>query len=51
MQILYYEEKGPHLNAIERSYIHKETTTDNQLSDKQTTFPNKIYVAILNIEA
>jgi hypothetical protein len=51
MQILYYEEKDPHLNAIERSYIHQETAADNQLNDKQTIFPNKIFDAILNIEA
>jgi hypothetical protein len=50
MQILYYQKKGPHLNTIECFYTHKETTPDNQLNDKQTTFSNKIFDAILNIE-
>ena len=49
MHILYYK-KGPLLNTIECFYIHKEVATDNQLNDKQTIFPNKIFDAILNIE-
>jgi hypothetical protein len=50
MQILYYQKKGPHLNIIECIYTHKEATTDNQLNDKQTIFPSKIFDAILNIK-
>jgi GIY-YIG catalytic domain. len=49
MQILYYQKKSPHLNTIERFYIHKEAATDNQLNDKQTIFPSKIFDTILNI--
>jgi hypothetical protein len=43
MQILSYQEKGPHLNSTERIYIHKENANDNQLNQK------KISAAILNI--
>ena len=50
MQILYYQKKGPHLNTIERFYNHKEAAIENQLNDKQTIFPNKIFDAILNID-
>jgi hypothetical protein len=50
MQILYYQKKGSHLNTIECFYTHKEAATDNQLNEKQTIFPNKIFDAILNIE-
>jgi hypothetical protein len=49
LQILCYQKKGPHLNTIERFYIHKEAANDNQLNDKQTIFPNKIFDAFLNI--
>jgi len=49
MQILSYQKKGPHLNAIEKFFIHKENTNDNQLNDKQTFFRNKIFDAILII--
>jgi hypothetical protein len=48
MQTLNYQKKGPHLNTIERVYIHKEASPENQLNDKQITFPNKILDAILN---
>ena len=49
MQILYYQKKGPHLNSVERFYIHKEAAAYKQLNGKQTIFPNKIFDAILNI--
>ena len=49
MQILSYQKKCLHLNTIERFYIHKENTKDNQLNDKQIIFPNKIFDAILII--
>ena len=44
----YTIRKDPHLKPKERFYIHKEAETDNQLNDKQTIFPNKIFD--LNIE-
>jgi hypothetical protein len=50
MQILYYQKKGPHLNTIERFYIHKEAANDNQFNDAQKIFRNKIFDAILNIK-
>ena len=50
MQILHHHKKGPHLNIMEHFYIHKEAATDNQLNDKQSIFPNKIFDTILNIK-
>ena len=41
MQILYYQKNGPHLNNTERFYMHKEAVTDDQLNDKQQSFPIK----------
>jgi len=38
MQILSYQKKGPHLNALEQFFIHKESTNENLLNDKQTFF-------------
>ena len=49
LKILNYQKKGPHINNVERFYIHKEAAFENQLNDKQTIFPNKILDAILNI--
>jgi hypothetical protein len=48
LQTLCYQKKDPHLNTIERFYIHKEAASDNQLNGKQTIFSNKIFDAILN---
>jgi hypothetical protein len=42
-------EKRPIFKHIEWYFIHKENTNDNELKDKQTIFPNKIFDAILNI--
>jgi hypothetical protein len=46
MKIFYYQKKGPHSNNIERFYIHQPTATDNQLHDKQTVFPDRVFDAI-----
>ena len=34
MQILNYQKKGPHLNTIERFYIHTQASSENQFNDK-----------------
>ena len=39
------------MNTIERFYMHKEAATDYQINGKQAIFPNKIFDAVLNIEA
>jgi hypothetical protein len=49
IQILNYQKKGQCLNTIERFYIHKETSSNNQLNAKQTIFPNIIFCTILKI--
>jgi len=37
MQIINYQEKGPHVNNVESFYSHKEAAFENQLNDKHTT--------------
>ena len=49
MQILNYQKKGPHLNTLECSHIHKEATSENQVNDKQTIFPNRIFDPMFSI--
>jgi hypothetical protein len=49
MQILKHQRKGPHLNTLERFYIHKEANRDNHLNDDHTFLPNKIFEAIQKI--
>jgi hypothetical protein len=34
MQELYFQKKGADLNTVERFYIHKEASFDNQLNNK-----------------
>ena len=46
MPVLHFQKKGPHLNIMERFYIHKEATSDNQLNDKHI-FPNITFDIIL----
>ena len=45
-----YKNKGPHLNSVEGFHIHKEVSSNSQLNDKQSIFPNKIFVAILKMK-
>ena len=47
MQILQYENKGNHLNTIEKFYIYTEFTENNHLNDEHTIFPNRIFDALL----
>jgi hypothetical protein len=42
MPVLHFQRKGPHLITMERFYIHKEATSDNQLNDKHI-FSNITY--------
>jgi len=34
MYELYFQKKGARLNTMERFYIHKDASYDNQLNDK-----------------
>jgi len=43
MQILQLQNKGAHLNTLERFHIYTEYTNDNHLNDDMTIFPNKIF--------
>ena len=47
MQILQLQNKGTHLNTIERFYIYAEYTKDNHLNDDSTVSPNKIFDKLL----
>jgi hypothetical protein len=48
VQVLQRQNKGAHLNTIERFHIYSEYTNDNHLNNNQTIFPKKIFEAILN---
>jgi hypothetical protein len=41
---------GPHLNTLERFYIHKEAARNNHLNDDHTITPNKIFDTILKMQ-
>jgi hypothetical protein len=47
MQILQYQNKGNHLNTIERFYIYTEVTKNNHSNDEYNISPNKIFNALL----
>jgi len=47
MQILQYQNKGNHLNTIERFYIYTEFTKHNHLNDEYNISPNRIFDALL----
>ena len=47
MWILQRQNKGAHLNTIERYYIYREFTKNNRLNDEQTISPNKIFEALI----
>jgi len=49
MHMVQFRKKGPHINTIERFYIHKEAASHNHLSDEYTVTPNRIFDTILNI--
>jgi hypothetical protein len=47
MQVLQRQNKGAHLNTLERFYIYAEYVNNNHLNDENTIFPNKIFDALL----
>jgi len=47
MQVLQLQNKGPHLNTIERFYIYAEYTKNIHLNNDSTIFPNKIFDTLL----
>jgi hypothetical protein len=47
MQILRLQNKGTHLNTIERFYTYTEYTNGNHLNDDSNIFPNKIFDTLL----
>jgi len=46
MQILEYQNKGNHLNTIERFYIYTDFTKNNHLNDENNISPNRIFDAL-----
>jgi hypothetical protein len=46
MQVLPYQRKGPHLNTLEKYYIHVEAAKNNHLNDNHAVIPNEIFEAI-----
>ena len=51
MEILHITNKGRSMNTIEKYRIYKETKNCNQINDKNTVKPNKIYDVIIHGEA
>ena len=43
MQVLQYQNKGPHLNTYERFHIYAECIKENHLNDEHTIFLNKLF--------
>ena len=43
MQPLQYHKKGPHLNTLEKFYIHTEFKANNHLNDEHTITTNAIF--------
>jgi hypothetical protein len=48
MTVLHLQNKGTHLDTIEKFYIYAEHKKQNHLNDDSTIFPNKIFDALLN---
>ena len=51
MDVLHITKKGRTMDTIEKYYIYYETRNGNQISDKNTVKPNRIFEAILQGEA
>jgi hypothetical protein len=47
MQILQYQDKGTHLNTIERFFIYAEFSKNTHINDEHSISPNKIFEALL----
>ena len=43
MKSVHYDEKGLHLDAVEKIYMWKEAMKDNQLNDEHTSMFSKIF--------
>jgi hypothetical protein len=50
IHILQHQNKGPHLNNLERFYIHKEAAFKNHVNDDHTALPNKVFDTILKVQ-
>jgi len=50
MQILQYQNKGAHLNTVEKYFIYKEFSIKNYLNDQSNIAPNKIFDALLKLQ-
>jgi hypothetical protein len=49
MQVLHFQKNKAH-SLMGGYYVHKEATSDNQLNDKHTIFPNTILDTVLKNE-
>ena len=49
MQILQYQDKGTHLNTIERFFIYADFSKNNSLNDVHSISPYKIFEALLKL--
>jgi len=47
MQILQWQNKGSHLNTVERFYVYTEYLNNNHLNDDHTILTNMIFEALL----
>jgi hypothetical protein len=50
MSVLKIQRRGPHLNTLERFYIHKEASLNNHLNDDHTVIPNRVFDTILKMQ-
>ena len=50
MEILHITYKGRSMDTIDKYYIYKETKNCNQINDKNTVIPNKIYDVVIHGE-
>jgi len=50
MDIINTTNKGKVLNALEKFYIYKETSINNQTNDKCTVKPNVIFDTLIQID-
>jgi hypothetical protein len=44
---VYYDDKGRHLDTVEKIYMWKEAMKGNQLNDEHTVMFNKIFGTVL----
>ena len=51
MQVLRFNKKAIYINTTENILVYKETTKDNQLNEKHTLKPNRIFEAVVCSES